>query len=52
MRYYKIEINQSYEETEPHFFRDDEAYEAVDNLDDKFFPITVSIVSKQEWEAE
>jgi len=49
MRYYKSETNQSYIENEPHFFREDEIHEAIDNLVDEFFPITVTISTKREW---
>lgn len=49
MRYYKLETNQSYIESEPHFFREDEFYEAIDNLADEFYPITISLVSEREY---
>ena len=52
MRYFKLETNQSYIGTEPHFFREDEFYEAIDNLSEEFYPIKISLVSKSEYTNE
>ncbi len=49
MRYYKLETNQSYLDTEPHLFREDGFYEAVDNIIDEFYPITISVITKREY---
>ena len=48
MRYYK-RVEQGLEDPDPHFFREDEIHEAIDNLNDAFFPITVSVISKREY---
>ncbi len=45
MRYYKREDKSK----DTHFFREDEIHEALDNLSDCWFPITVSIVTQCEY---
>lgn len=51
MRYYKRETVPWDGDT--YYFREDEIHEAIDNLDDSFFPVKVSLVTKHEYvEAE
>ena len=49
MRYWKLETNPEFIKCDPHLFRDDGMYEAIDNLSDEFFPIKISIATKQEY---
>jgi hypothetical protein len=49
MRYYKLESIPWDGDT--HYFREDEIHEAVDNLDDSFFSVKISLVTKSEYVA-
>ena len=47
MRYHKRESIPSDGDT--HYFREDEIHEAIDNLDDSFFPVKISVITKLEY---
>jgi len=47
MRYYKRESVPWDGDT--FYFREDETFEAIDNLDDSFFPVKISIITKEEY---
>jgi hypothetical protein len=47
MRYHKRESIPSDGDT--HYFREDEIHEAIDNLDDSFFPVKISVITKREY---
>jgi hypothetical protein len=45
MMYYKKVTNDG----DSHFFREDEIHEAIANVNECFFPITVSVVTQREY---
>jgi hypothetical protein len=47
MRYHKRETIP--DDGDAHFFREDEIHEAIDNLNDCFFPVKISVVTKKEY---
>ena len=47
MRYYRRDTIPL--DGDSHYFREDEIHEAIDNLDDSFFPVSISLCTKQEY---